>query len=426
MTANPPSDAGPGGGATLRRSGVAFADQLVVSGGNFLTIALCAHLLAAEEQGKVGIVLSTYLVTSIVNQTALFQMGGVRAALEGDTRSLLAGLASFQVLLGLAATAVLVAALVLTGDLIGMSPGAREVLVAGGYFLLQQYADFDRRSAYIFATPGRALASSLVVFPVRAGLLLLLAPRSMADAYLIVTLTALPPAAVTLARALRAPAGAGGRWRFMADHARRSRWLVASTPLAWAWNQVPVYFLGNMLGLEAVGAYVSVRGITNVANLGLELLETYFSPRLALAAHRGGAGDYRRMILAVLAVGAGFWLLGLVVILAAGPWIVGTLVGAQYVQYSDVLAWLWLAALLTFAFKLDAIDARTREVTQAIPAGYLSGVFCAVAGCILLLPGLGPVGAALARVAASVGVLAGQRATRVLSRARASKPMTRP
>lgn len=395
--------------------GLAILDQVVVSGGNFLTIAICAHLLGADEQGKVGIVLSTYLLTGTINQTALFITAGMRAARERDHGALLSALADFQVLLGLATAAVLAAILFSTGDVIGLVPSAGEVLAVGAFFLVQQFADFDRRTAYIFATPGRALASSLAVFPARAALLLALRPQAMLDAVLIVTATALVPAAITVARKWRHRAPLAQRWAFIKGHSVLSRWLVASIPLAWAWNQVPVYFLGNKLGLAAVGAYVSVRAVTNVANLALELLETYFFPRLARVAHDGAPGAYRRMILAVLAVGFGFWVAGLLVVLTAGPWIVGTLVGAQYVQYNDVLAWLWLAALLTFAFKVDGIDARARDVTQAIPAGYLSGVCCAVVGCLVLLPGLGPVGAALARVAASVGVLAGQRVTRVLA-----------
>jgi O-antigen/teichoic acid export membrane protein len=394
--------------------GAAIVDQVVVSGGNFLMIAICAHLLSPMEQGKVGIVLSTYLVTAIINQTALLQMAAVRAPQEADLRGLLLRLADFQVFLGLATTAVLLASLVSVGDLIGLSPRPRELLVAGAYFLAQQYADFDRRASYVFATPARALASSLLVFPARTALLLLIQPKSMLEAYAIVAATALPPATVTVIRKFLVRERIRERCRFVADHALRSRWLVASTPLAWAWSQVPVYFLGNVHGLVAVGAYVSVRSITNIANIGLELLETHFSAQLARAAHDRASGAYRQMVLTVLAVGGGFWLAGIGVIQGAGQWILGTLVGDEYVQYVGVLTWLWLAALLTFLFKLDSIDARTRGVTEAIPVGYLNGVCFAVAGCFAFLPSFGATGAAMARGAAAIGLLVGLRATRVL------------
>jgi hypothetical protein len=43
------------------------ADQVLVSGGNFLTIAICAHALPLAEQGKFTYIVASYIVVLLLN-----------------------------------------------------------------------------------------------------------------------------------------------------------------------------------------------------------------------------------------------------------------------------------------------------------------------------------------------------------------------
>lgn len=387
-------------------------DQLLVSGGNFLTIAICAHTLSPEEQGKVGVVLSTYLITSIINQTAILQMAAVRLAREDETEGLTHRLADFQLTMALLTTGGMVLALVGLAGTIGMEASWGEMTISGAFFFAQQLADFDRRISYAVAAPIRGLSSSAAVYPARILLLWALPFETMTTVYAIASATAAGPAVLTVRRMLRAPSGMSERLAFYRSHVRTSRWLLAGAPLAWAWAQLPVYFLGNALGMAAVGAFVSIRSITNVANVGLEVLETHFSPLLARVYHREGSKRYRTTVLRVLGAGTAFWGLGFGIVLVAGDWIVVTAVGAAYAPHTDILRWLWAGSLPYFLFRVDGIDLRNKGGTAAVPMGFLAGTACSAVGCLLFLPQLGVVGAAMARTLAATGLLAGQRAAR--------------
>jgi hypothetical protein len=46
-----------------------LADQVLVSGGNFLTIAICAHALPFAEQGKFTYIFASYIAVLWLNIT---------------------------------------------------------------------------------------------------------------------------------------------------------------------------------------------------------------------------------------------------------------------------------------------------------------------------------------------------------------------
>jgi hypothetical protein len=44
-----------------------LTDQVLVSGGNFLTIAICAHALPLAEQGKFTYIFASYIAVLLLN-----------------------------------------------------------------------------------------------------------------------------------------------------------------------------------------------------------------------------------------------------------------------------------------------------------------------------------------------------------------------
>ena len=63
-----------------------LVNQVLVSGGNFLTIAICAHELPLSEQGKFTYVFASYMALLLLNAAGIFQGAAVRApAQERDS-----------------------------------------------------------------------------------------------------------------------------------------------------------------------------------------------------------------------------------------------------------------------------------------------------------------------------------------------------
>ena len=76
-------------------------DQVIVSGGNFLTVALCAHYLPLNEQGKLTYVIACYMALLLFNVSAIFQGASVRAPAENNKEKYLFSLAGIQVIFAL-------------------------------------------------------------------------------------------------------------------------------------------------------------------------------------------------------------------------------------------------------------------------------------------------------------------------------------
>lgn len=385
-----------------------IADQVMVSGGNFLTIAICARLLVPDEQGKLGIILSTYLFMSVINLTTVFHWAAVQAAKEEDKQKFLSHLADYQVYLALFNALLFAGFLTMLGDAVGWQPTSGERFVIAGFYLVQQLADFDRRAAYIFSSASRALASSAAMYPARVALLLALRPSSVEEVYFLASLTTIAPAFITLSRKYRSRTSLAASWTFLRSHLYATRWLLASAPLMWGWGQVTIYFLGNLAGIVAVGIFFTIRSITNVANFGMEIIDSYYSPRLSRVYHSGNGGEYRRLILTIMAVGFIFWLAGLGLVIGFGEEIIGLAVGEAYTQYDGLLTILWVSALTNFLFRLGSANLRTTARTKIIPYSYAVGVVAAALVSMTLIPAYGIYGAALAQLSATIGIVAGQ------------------
>ena len=56
---------------------IAFLDQLFVSGGNFITLALGANFLSLDDQGKLCYVISLYAIATLINVALIFSVAPV-------------------------------------------------------------------------------------------------------------------------------------------------------------------------------------------------------------------------------------------------------------------------------------------------------------------------------------------------------------
>ena len=227
-----------------------LADQLLVSGGNFLTLAICAHALPLSEQGKFTYVFASYMALLLLNVAAIFQAAAVRAPAQKHS-TYLSTLAKYQLIQALLTSLLLSAAWLGAGSALGWQATTTEAAWLFAFLVLQQLADFDRRTAYIFADTKRAILSSAALYPIRLIALIAIQPGTVSQVLMILVLSALIPATCTIFTAIRDKSADLKPWiGEVKKHLAYSRLFIAGAPLAWLWSYLPIFMLGTMHGKE--------------------------------------------------------------------------------------------------------------------------------------------------------------------------------
>ena len=161
---------------------------------------------------------------------------------------------------------------------------------------------------------------------------------------------------------------------------------------------IPRYFIEHYrgereLGIFAAVAYLMVAGDTVVSALGQSA-----SPRLARYHAEGDRRALCRLLLQLAGLGAGIGAVGLLVALAAARQILTILYKAEYADHSDFLAWLMLAAMVSYiASFLGYGMTAARYFRSQMPLFGFCGAVSALA-CSGLVPRFGLIGAAWANL----------------------------
>lgn len=251
-----------------------LTDQILVSGGNFLTIAICAHALPLAEQGKFTYVFASYMALLLLNVAGVFQGAAVRAPTQNHSayRTVLARL---QLLMAVVLSLTVGGLWLLAGNVFGWQPTVAEAGMVVAFLVLQQLADFDRRAAYVFSSTRRAIFSSAILYPLRILCLIIIQPGTVSQVLIILIVSALIPAALTAFAACCSRRANAKSWTSsVMEHLTYSRLFIAGAPLGWLWAYIPLFMLGVMHGKEQAALLGSIRGISNIANVLMEQIET--------------------------------------------------------------------------------------------------------------------------------------------------------
>lgn len=335
----------------------ALGDQVVVSGGNFLTIALCAHFLPLAEQGKLTYVFATYMGLLLLNIASIYQGAAVRAPTEGV--GYLVVLKKIQVTLALLTSAGACVLWMIVGDWVGWNVTWTELVLVLIFLFLQQLADFKRRSAYIFLTPHNALLASLTTYCPRVVLLLFCQVATMSDALIIMGASALLPALSNYwpRREIDSKELIDATTRAL-QHLAYSWLFILGAPLGWLWSYAPIFLLGAMYGKEQAALLASIRGISSVANVLMEQLETKVVAEWARTKAEGDLKTIKRSSVKLFQIGIGIWIVGIVMIAFAGENITRLILGDTYAPYWGLLAIIWLGYGLYFVARLMGVKCR--------------------------------------------------------------------
>lgn len=386
-----------------------LADQALVSGGNFLTIAICAHALPLSEQGKFTYVFASYMALLLLNVAGIFQGAAIRAPGQGNSYQ--PTLAKLQIIQAALFSLAVCAAWFGVGDFFGWQATLAETVLLYAFLTTQQLADFDRRSAYIFSGTRRAVYSSAALYPIRIIALLIIQPETVSQVLCVMIISALLPAVATLIKAtnIKGTTHITPLWlSSVKQHLVYSRLYIAGTPLIWLWANIPIFLLGTMFGKEQVAILASIRGISNVANVFMEQIETKVVAEWARVQHKEGSHVMMAAAKRLLLLGVAFWLVGMVVISAFGREIVSLALGNLYAPHWHVLMIGWVGYGVFFLARMSAITQRTLGSNTVEFIGNLSGVCAALVVGYLLIPQYDIAGAAWVYVGIAAVMLVSQ------------------
>lgn len=385
-----------------------LADQVLVSGGNFLTVAICAHALPLAEQGKFTYIFASYIAVLLLNIAGIFQGAAVRApAQERDSyKTVLARLQLLQaILLSMLVSGIWLGA----GSIFGWQTTNAEAGLLFVFLVLQQSADFDRRTAYIFASAKRAIFSSTLLYPIRVVGLIIIRPDTVSQVLLIMVLSALVPAMLTVISACRNNRANVQIWIGAAiEQLTYSKLFIVGAPLGWLWAYIPIFMLGIMHGKEQAALLGSIRGISNMANVLMEQIETKVVADWARTNHVYGASALEEVVTRMLKIGTIIWLAGMAVILVFGREIVNLILGSLYAPYWNLLVIGWLGYGIYFIARIFGIKHRTLGFNQIEFTGNVFGVVAAVLAGFVMIPALSATGAAWVYVVIAVAIMGGQ------------------
>jgi O-antigen/teichoic acid export membrane protein len=366
----------------------ALADQIVVSGSNFLSNILLARILGIEEFGRYVLAWTIVLFVQGLQYSAVSStMLSVGPKQDAEAaRSYFGSIFVHQAIFGAVS-----AALTLLGAYVGAAafPALRLDTIAlplAVAVLSSQTQDFLRRyffsvhrlkisfsiDAIRYIGQNIAILALLSWFPANSTTALWLISVAAAVGSF-ATLPYIPPLKYSL-RAILA-AGLHG-WHF-------SKWLVASTLLGFVSTNLFTFAAGIFLGAAAVGAMRAAFTIVSIANVVIEACVNTVpvgASRALMSSGRRGLIAYLKTV-AIYGTAAISFLMGVVVI-APKFWL-HLFFGPEFESYSNLVPWYAGVEVLIFLGLVIGTWYRTLENTRFI---FYSNVFSVILLVVIAYP----------------------------------------
>lgn len=391
----------------MKANQLSFLDQILVSGGNFFTLSICAHFLPMADQGKFVYVFSCYLAALLINVSGIFQGAAVKA--PQLTSAFKAALAKLQIIQAAILSIFILVVWIVWSTFFNSEMTLFGYFVLGAFLFFQQLADFDRRGAYIFSNPFQAFISSGTLYPIRIIALLILQPDNLNDVLLILVLSTIWPASRTLLFISKGYISrkSGGASEIF-EHLKYSKYFLGASLLGWAWSNVPIFFLGFYSGSESAALLASIRGIANVANVLMEQIETRGASKWGREYHQKGSMAIKDAIKKIKFLGVLLWLVVLMITSIFGEQIVLFALGKSYASHWHLLVITWLSYGIYFISRINGIKLRTLGNNQIEFNSGVVGLVVAFLSSVVLIPNFQVNGAAFCYVAIAIALYISQ------------------
>lgn len=408
ITASLPATAppAPSGARRLARDYWALADQTLISGSNFITMALVARALGPSGFGLFTLVYSALLFANMLQTALITQPHNVLGtARHGDEY------ASYttSTLLSQLLLAGIEAAIAMAVAMLGRRAGwvaAPLLFVLAPAIVAWQLQEFVRRVLYTEGRHCGAFWNDAISY---GGQVLCIAALALAG-----SLTALH--AMIILAATSGAAGAIGLWQIRRSLDSRllpgaflanwnfGKWLAGSELLTWFSSiHMYLYLAGLLLGTVATGELKAAQVLFGPTRILASYLDTVLPIRFARRIAASGNESIRRDLLRLLAkVALPMTAYCLAAALLARPLLKVTF-GANFAGAATVLVLYSIYALLTYFQLILTAALRARRATHLVFAGAACAVAVAFPLSLLLIPHLQTAGILLAMIA---GVLA--------------------
>ena len=339
-----------------------FIDQVLVSGGNFLTVVLVSRSAPVEEVGKLGLLLAVYVGGTLLIASTIFQWASVIAPRQRAPEKYFFSLLCFQIIQSIVYAAFMAAVFFLIRINAGWKLNGLAIIVSSIYIFLQMMSEFFRRSAYIFSSVYDAIVISSFSFLLKTSLLFVLAPKTFFEIVLILIASLVLPSIYGLYYILKRRLVIWSNTRevvtFLSEHWKGARSLTLSGVLAWIASVSPRFLLGAFHGMSPVANLTALNSISRLTNLLLEVLDTSVSAT-ASKLYVSSRNHYNRYLYLFLVISFLIWGLVFVLFLVVPKSIVGIVLGPKYIPVAYVLPILWVESGLRILFRFSALKART-------------------------------------------------------------------
>ncbi len=384
-------------------------DQAITSGGNFLTIAVCAKVLPVAEQGKLGYVISIYMAALLINVSAIFQWGAAYAPRKYNNISYKNNLILLQIVIALLVVFVSTLYFYFFGKGVSWEPSLVEFLLLGGYLFFHQLADFDRRSSYFFVNSQRAVLSSALLYPIRIALLLIVSPENICDALAVLFVSTLVSASFTIKFFIQQFSLLSKKSIVeIKRHLYLSRHLIFTGPLSWCWAYLPIFYLGKEKGPMLAGILLSIRSIVNIANILVEQLETVVAAKFGKVAKESGKDGVDQNAFLLLKIGSLIWIFVAFILYYHGALVIELVLNKSYSPYSDLLLISWVAYGVLFLARVYGMRFRFTRETRVELVGNAIAVLSVIVSANYLIGKYSVYGAAALFVISAITILSAQ------------------
>ena len=317
---------------SIKHVSTAIIDQIFVSGGNFLTIVICANILSLNEMGKVGYGYVIYLALLLINIAGIYQPGVINLHKKSNKSKYIGFLAWLQVIYAITLSVLGILLLLFFGENFDWLASYDELLSVFLFLLFLPFAEFGRRIFYILDLPKFSAGISAIQYVPRILLIIIFNPSNAETVFLIHAFCALIPTIVIVVTIVRNSKVIYLFKEFFREHISQNYPLVITAALGWATFSAPMLILGVLVGKESVAILMSIRSITSAANVLLELLETIVPTKFIKSLVNGGLEELKKRSGRLLGYGLGIWIAGLVVFVLFSEDIISLLLGEKYIQ----------------------------------------------------------------------------------------------
>jgi hypothetical protein len=272
------------------------------------------------------------------------------------------------------------------GSYFGWTLSIADLSLLFAFFAIQQIADFNRRSSYIFSSALAATISSATLYPIRIVALLILQPSNIDTVLLILIVSAIFPALLTI-RSIGKLEKNSKTWLVsVKEHLYYSRLFIAGSLVSWLWSYAPVFILGMMEGKAAAALLASIRGISSAANIFMEQLETKAVADWSHLHHEEGAGRVLAEVKRLNRIAFVFWLTVMLGIFFFDKAIVTIILGDLYSSSAYILDIAWIAYGAFYVARVHGIWCRTLGNNKIEFISNTAGFIAAIVGSWFLIP----------------------------------------